>query len=545
MADSETEDERVNLQSSSIVRSLRTVGLCTLASRVLGMARDMLMAAVFGAGTTLDVFIVAFRIPNLTRQLFGEGAMTAAFLPIFIRERKKGDDVARETTTAVAVALSSLLTAGVVVAEAFIACVLYIGEWSESVTLLLQLLAILLPYVLFICLAALASAALHAMREFLWPALVPVILNIVWLTVTAIAVTTLNDDSSRVRLVAAGLTVAGVLQLWLPYFVLSRLGMNYISSWRRAWPKVAELLQNMLPIVAGVAVIQLNSALDSVMAWGLSSTDTSGPAPLASIGLPTLLESGTTTALYLGQRMYQFPVGVFGMALGTVLYPLLTEHAQRGELDRLREDLTKGIRLVIAIALPASAGLVVVATPLTRLLFEHGQFNAGDSKLAAQMIAMYGAGVWSIIGVSILNRAFYAMGDRNTPVRLGLLALVLNFGLNILLVTALGGIGIALGSVLATTFQLFGSVIRFHRTHVRFDWHEVWRTLWQSITATTIMIASCIIVSSSIPKSDNLAGHVLQLFAPVIVGAASYLTAARLMRMKELSEITNRETDVL
>ena len=531
--------------SRSLVHNLRIVSLCTLLSRLLGLLRDILMAAVFGAGTTLDVFVIAFRLPNLSRQLFGEGALTAAFLPIFLRERStNGDEAARSTLTAVAIALGSFLSISVILCEAVIAVCLIWIDLDPQFQLLLQLIAILLPYLVFICLAALVSAALHAIKVFLWPALVPVVLNVVWLTGIGIAVSTTTDESLRIRMIAGFLTLAGGMQMLLPWVVLTRKGFSLSSAWRSAWPKVGELLKTMLPIVAGVSIIQLNSVLDSLMAWGLSTSDLGDAAPAEWFGLPTLLESGTTTALYLGQRMYQFPVGVFGTALGTVLYPLLTQHAQSGETKRLQEDLTKGIRLVIAIAIPASAGLMFLSFPLTELLFQHGEFNSRDTALAAKMIAMYGAGVWTYIGIAILNRAFYAVGDRVTPVQLGMAALVLNIVLNIMLVFRLGGIGIALGSVLATTFQVSMSLRLFHRQQVRLDWQPLQTTLLKAVLATIVMIGCCWGAASFSPGGASLIVRFARLIIPLLAGIISYGVLARILKMNEIVEIFQRHKEI-
>jgi putative peptidoglycan lipid II flippase len=554
------------------------------------------MAALFGAGTTLDAFIVAFRIPNLARQLFGEGALTTAFLPIFLRERDThGDDAARRTLVAVTFALAALLTGVVLLGELGLLWAIRYAGLTEASRLLLVLLAILLPYMVLICMAALFSAALHALHMFLWPALVPAVLNLCWLTGVAIAWRSADPDSLGVVIVAVSVTLAGVLQMLIPAVVLARHGMspwgqggtgdggtggrggkspmtnpqslmtnesgedlslgiedlssrNPVSSARppcsdAGWPRVREIFLLMLPVIAGITVMQLNTVLDSFMAWGLARPDDGGPAWSESLGIPPLVESGTATALYLGQRMYQFPLGIFGIALGTVLYPVLTQHAQRGEFDALRTDLTRGLRLVVEIGLPASAGLAVLSGPLASLLFRHGQFDAEDARFASRMIAVYGSGVWVYIGLAIVNRAFYATGDRMTPVRLGSLALTLNVLLNVLLVWLVGGIGLALGSVLAALFQLSVTTRRLNRQVGRLAWGTVFETALRGLAATLAMAAVCGVLLARQTDPESVSGRLVTVLTLTAVGVGVYLLLAKWLGLREIFAVLRREAD--
>lgn len=524
------------------LRNLRIVSLATLLSRVLGLARDMAMATVFGAGTILDVFVVAFRLPNLARQLFGEGALTTAFLPIFVRQRNEhGVEAARGTLTAVAVALSAFLLSVVLVTECLVACALSWSELSPSTVLLLHLLAILLPYMIFICNAALMSAALHAQGVFLWPALVPVVLNTVWLMGISVTLQLTNDPQQQIRAISVWIAIAGFLQMSLPCVTLHRMGMGLTAGWRAHREKVREVLLLMMPVVAGIAVTQLNAILDSVMAWGLSIPDSGDPAPFAAVGLPAWLSSGTTTALYLGQRMYQFPLGVFGIALGTVLFPLLTRHAQAGEHAALRDDLSRGVRLTVAIALPASAGLMLLSTPLAFVLFRHGQYSADDARLTANVIAVYGSGVWSYIGITILNRAFYATGDRMTPMRLGLISLSVNVALNVALVWPFKGMGLALGSVLASILQLVLTTWKLNHKLGPLDWPSILRTGLKTAVATVVMSVVCLAINRPIPHLDEaLWSRLFQLVVSFLAGVVSYLLTAKLLRIPEVADVLFR-----
>lgn len=525
------------------VRNLRVVGLATLLSRLLGMCRDIAMATLFGASTTLDVFIVAFRLPNLTRQLFGEGALTTAFLPVFLREKREhGLEAARATLTAVAIALATTLSLIVVLSEGVILWGLSTMDLSPATTLLLQLLAILLPYMIFICSAALLSSALHAFEVFLWPALVPVVLNVIWLTGAVVATLMLESESDRIRLIACLITGAGIMQCLLPLFILQRLGIGLSRSWKVGWPRVYEVIQAMLPVVAGITVMQLNVVIDSLMAWSLAIPDGGGSAPIEAWGIDGFLPPGTATELYIGQRMYQFPLGVFGIALGTVIYPLLTRHAQAGDLDRLRSDLSKSIRLVITIGLPASAGLWIISQPLIRFLFQHGAFTSSDSSNTAEIIAVYGLGVWAYIGLTVINRAFYALEDRITPMKLGLLALTFNIFLNVTLVRPLLGIGLALASVLAAVLQLVLTTWKLQSRLSGLHWNEILVTTAKTLAATLVMLFTCNLIAWKTPPHNNTTIDAWQLGLTFVAGVMSFGMAAKLLKMTEVNELLHRDS---
>lgn len=521
--------------------NLRLVSLGTIASRVLGLLRDMGMTALFGAGTTLDAFIVAFRLPNLARQLLGEGALSTAFLPVFIRCREThGDRTAREMMTAVAVAAGMILCSLVIAGELIIAGVLWWGAPAAATELLLTLLAIMLPYALLICLSALFCAALHAQREFLWPVLVPIALNLFWLL--ALILVFWFWKLSRIQAMGSAwaVTLAGSIQLMIPLWALHRRGMGVVKTWRAGWPFVRDVFRAMLPVVIGMSLLQASAILDSLLAWGFSQPDDGSTAWCQMLGISPLMESGTASALYIGQRMYQLPLGVFGVALGTVLYPLLTQHAQQGAFDKLRADLSRGLRIMLAVALPASAGLCLLAWPLTLALFRHGEFNEDDAQLVSRMIGIYGTGVWCSIGLAILNRAFYATNDRITPMKFGFLALILNLILNLLFIGWLGGMGLALASVLATGTQMLLTLRRLNRQVGPLLWPEILVTLRKSLLATGLMVLCCLGVMSLLPAPETLPLRWLLLGTPCLTGMAAYLWLARIIGLTELDEFLRK-----
>ena len=518
----------------NVSRNLRVVSLCTIVSRVLGLLRDQAMGAIFGAGPILDSFTVAFRLPNLARVLLGEGALTTAFLPVFVQElNNEGRESAARMTWAVFVVLMAVLCGGVVVAEGLLWGIGYVFELSDQAQLLRNLTALLLPYVILICLAAQLSAVLNALGRFLWPALVPVVLNIAWLVALWCLVPLWPDATSQIYVTALVVVIAGGLQLLFPLPALTRSGFGYRSDWRAALDRVWKIARDMLPVVIGLSITQINAVLDSFVAWGF--TQPAGGGPLMPLpGSPSYpLTEGTATALYLGQRLYQFPLGVFGVALGTVLFPLLTAHAQRGETDKLRADISLGMRLVFAIGIPASVGLMLVAHPLATLFFQYGKFDAEAARQTGDMIACYGSGVWAYCGLLILQRGFYAVGDRLTPMYVGLGALLLNVVLNVSLIWPMGGRGLALSTALVSAIQCLVTAWLLQRRVGSLLWSEIAVTFAKTAIAAGAMAIVCWLLLQVTLNQEGIVSRGIKLAIPLAIGSATFFMVAWLLRLPE------------
>ena len=522
---------------------LRIVSLCTLASRILGLVRDMGMASLFGNGAVMDAFSVAFRIPNLARQLFGEGALATAFLPVFIGKlEQSGRRSAFELASAVLTLLAVLLGSIVIVCEAALWAAAQWLDVSPRTHLLLGLTAVMLPYLLFICLAAQLGALLNSFGRFAWPALLPVVLNVFWILAIWCIAPLLATSAGQVYAISAAIVIAGIAQLAAPLPTLRRLGFRFRAIWISAAPEVTAISKAMLPIVLGLSITQINTVSDSLVAWVFSQ-----PNPetqhMSLPGHPHYpLSAGTASALYFGQRIYQFPLGVFGVALGTVLFPLLARDAQSGDREGLRRNLALGLRLVIVIGVPASAGLMILARPLTALLFQHGAFSAEDARQTSGVIVGYAAGVWAYCGLLIVHRGYYAIGDRITPLRVGILAVILNLLLNLALIWPLGGPGLAYATAIAAAFQVtVVSALIQHRVGP-LDWGSILRTLWKSLLATAAMAAACFIAFRFMPVGgSSLSARAVTLGVPLLASVAVYFAAAFGLGIAELQLLFRRD----
>ena len=493
---------------------------------------------MFGNGAVLDAFTLAFRLPNLARRMFGEGALTAAFLPAFVRQlENEGPQAAWRFASAVFCTLLIVLCFLVLSVEAILWGLATWGSWSPETSLLITLMAVLTPYLIFICLTALLSAILNALHHFSAPAIVPVVLNIAWIAGIWLLAPQFSTEVSRITAIAVCVCLAGLLQFAVPLFPLSRLGARFEKNWGTEMHHVQHLAQVMLPVVLGLSITQLNTLSDSVIAWIFSSSETGQQA--ADHGF-ALLNSGTASALYFGQRLYQFPLGVFGVALSTVLFPLLAQHAERGEFDRLQDDLLLGMKLVILVGLPASLGLMILAEPLTVLLFQYGKFNQFDVEQTSQMIAAYGAGVWAYCGLLIVLRGYYAIGDRQTPVKLGVWLVGLNLVLNLTLIYPLGGQGLAWSTAICAMINVVLATWLLQSRIGRLNWSALKQTTVKALIATGVMSAVCFVSMQSVPVALPMA-RALRVVIPITLSVGVYFLLAWLMKIDELSWLIRRK----
>lgn len=515
-------------------RGLSTVATLTLVSRVLGLIRDAGMAVLFGAGPLLDAFSLAFRIPNLARRLFGEGALSTAFLPVFLKTYAENPICGRRVAWSCVGLLGAGLSLLVIVAELAIASSLpFVGS---ELAVLLELIAWLFPYVVFICVAAQFAAVLHGIEHFFWPAILPVVLNGIWLLAIATAPELFDAPITQIRFIAASVVVAGAIQCGLVAraVCVRGLGISFeeFKEDRDATKQaMRRVLATMLPTLIGLTVTQLNVVVDSALAWTLSAS--SGIS-----GQWQWVESGTATALYLGQRLFQFPLGVFGVALGTVLFPVLTRHAHAKRKDLLSRDLTYGLKLTFSIGLPASLGLILLSEPIPRLLFEYGAFDAADTLATSKMIAGYGVGVWAAVALLIVNRAFFAVGDTRTPLRAGLFAVALNLFLDGALVYSCGGFGLALATSFSAVCQLLYSLQMLKRTVAPIEWRDLFTTVAKASAATIAMTVGIEITMQSLSQES---GRLLELAVPLTVGILTYFACAKLVGLQEVFGLLKRE----
>ncbi len=400
--------------TDAMLRNVLTVGGWTMASRVLGFARDMLIAAMLGAGPVADAFFVALKLPNLFRRLFGEGAFNAAFVPAFsgllaAEGRPSAHRFAEETFAVMAFWLGGLTILGEVFMPQMMAV---LAPGFEAIPakfdLAVALSRITFPYLLLICLAALVSGVLNGLDRFTAASASYLLFNVIsiacmlWLTPYV---------PTAGHALSWGVSVAGVAQLGLLLWAMQRAGMGMRLPRPRLTPQVRLLLRRMLPGLVGAGVTQLNLAVDVIIA--------------------SLLPPGTVSLLYYADRVQQLPLGVIGTAVGTALLPLLSRQVRAGEGEASIGTLNRAIEYALFLTLPAAVALIVSALPVMSVLFGRGAFAAESVRLSAQSLEAYALGLPAFVLVKVVAPGFFARGNMATPVRIGVAAVVLNLAMNV------------------------------------------------------------------------------------------------------------------
>lgn len=527
--------------------------LGTLASRVLGLARDMATVSLLGLSGdgVMDSFVLAFRLPNLFRRLFGEGALAASYLPVLTQELEHDRQRAWQFSSAVLALLTVLLAAVVVLGEIGLATAAWLWADNAQDILLIGLSAALLPYLLLICLAAQLATSLQALGYFGLPAAAPAILNVVWLLGAWLAGQCFElNHQQRAYVLAVSILVAGCIQVLVQARALRQVGFRFQTNWQASRQAVLRVAMATGPIVVGLAVTQINTLLDSLMAWGLTADAAGQPIGWLAGMVDYPFRPGAAAAIYFAERLYQFPLGMLGVAVATVIFPALSRHAARGARRELGSDLSQGLRLVLFLGVPASVGLVLLAEPLATLFFRHGDVTAADAGRLARVIACYGVGVWAYCASPVLVRGYYSLGDQRTPLRMAWLAMAVNVLLNLVLVWPLGECGLALSTSLAAVVQVAGLAWAFDRVGTaqgnvcpaasllgRFermlDWAALWRSAWQSVLCTAGMTAGCLLVAALVPAGSGW--NLLRVAALVVAGMAVVLLVGRMLRMEEMA----------
>lgn len=427
--------------SGRLLKSAATVGSMTSISRVLGLIRDIVLARLFGAGLGADAFFVAFRIPNFLRRLFAEGAFSQAFVPVLseYKERRGHDEVGRlvdHVSGHLAGVLFVITLLGVVAAPVLV-MIFAPGFLQEPAKfdLTTQMIRITFPYLLFISLTALAGGILNCYGQFAVPAFTPVFLNVMLI---AAAIWLAPQLEQPVMALAWGVFFAGMAQLLFQFPYLRRLHLLPRPRLRGSHEGVKRIRRLMLPAIFGSSVVQINLLFDTLIA--------------------SFLVTGSVSWLYYSDRLVEFPLGVFGIALATVILPNLSQAQARGSQQDYQQTMDWALRLVILIGAPAATGLLVLAGPLLTTIFQYGAFAVADVAMARLSLMAYALGLLAFILVKVLATGFYARQDTRTPVRIGVTAMIANMVLNVLFVVPLVWFDFAgphMGLALATSLSAF------------------------------------------------------------------------------------------
>ncbi len=525
------------------VRHARTVGGLTLLSRFTGLIRDSTLAALFGLGGVADAFFIGFLVPNLFRRLFGEGALTAAFIPIYTELRADDPKLAQRFASACLGLLLIGLGVLVLIGEAVLAGLLALHPWSEVTALALRLTMLMLPYMPLVCLVAIIGAILQVHGRFAPGAAAPIQLNLVMLAGAAVAIGRMDEVASAYVLGAA-VVAAGLVQVLWQGAILWR-HERFVTRFAGVATPMRSLAKTMLPMLLGLAVFQINTSIDAMIAFFLSTRDGVEHFFLFHTRVDYPLDAGAVAALNWAQRLYQFPLGVFGIAVATAIFPALASAAAKRRDDGgsdLAETLRHGLRLTVFIGLPASVGLILVRVPLSRLIYQYGKFTVDDAQRVATILAGYAFAIWAYSMLHVLTRAFYAVKDPKTPLRLTLASVGLNLSLNVVLIWFMGAAGLAWSTAISAMWQclLLSRAVRAY-VHQPVD-GSVWAS-WGRTTLLSLAMAGAVLLLSAWWDLSTLSRRdsALLVAGMVLVGGGVFAALALLLRMEEVGWLLRRQ----
>ena len=503
--------------NEKLSKAAGTVSGMTLVSRVFGFFRDMVIAMAFGSSPSADAFFVAFRIPNMQRRILAEGAMTAAFIPVFTETlTKKGEPVAWKLAANLFNILILVLSSASLLILIFSPAVItvfapgFIDEPGKF-ELTVKLTRCMAPYLFFIGLAAFCMGVLNTLKVFALPAAAPISQNISMI-LSILFISPLMDEP--IMGLAIGVVVGGALQLFIQLPAVLKKGMPFEKTLNFKQKEVFKIFRLMGPVILGIAVYELNIMIDTLIA--------------------SLLPGGSISYLYYGNRLVQLPLGIFAVALGVALLPTLSGQAAKGNLKELVQTLGFSIRLILFITIPATVGLIILREPIINTLWERGEFLASTTDGTAIALLYYSIGLCAYSGIKIIAPAFYSLQDTKTPAKIGIYSMILNTVLNLLLMGPLQHGGLALATSIAALFNVALLIYYLRKRLGLMGGRKILRsTLKMALAALAMGIITYLGRENFFYNSDPLLIRLFVLTACISIGMLVYALLSHFMRNEE------------
>lgn len=504
-------------EHAQISRRVGTVSFYTFLSRILGLVRDAAMAWAFGATRVADAFYVAFRIPNLLRRLVAEGALTIAFVPVYTEYLRKSREEGRRAASVIFTYLSLFLAAIVVLGVLFAPLLVRLIAWGfseepEKFTLTVYLTRLMFPYIFLISLVALAMGMLNSLKRFAAPAASPILLN---LGIIGGALVLSRHFSQPAVGLAAGVLIGGVAQLLLQIPSLVKEGMlpRIDFNWRH--PALRGLLLLMIPSAFGAAVYQINVVVVTLLA--------------------SFLPEGSVSYLWYADRVSEFSLGIFSIAVATAALPTLSDHAAEKDIASLKETMNFSLRLAFLIDIPAAVGLYLLALPVVSVLFERGEFTPATATATAGALVFFALKIPFVSGVRNLVPGFFALKDAKTPVIISTVAVVINAGVALLLMKPMLHRGLAAALVVSSAANFFILLLFFRMKVGPIGARKILASVAKTSAASAVMGGVIVITQRAV--EPLLAGRLWQragmLLALVVLGAAVFIVLTRLINPEE------------
>jgi len=500
-----------------VSKAAGTVSGMTMLSRLFGFLRDMVIAMAFGSSASADAFFVAFRIPNMQRRILGEGAVAAAFIPVFTETlTQKGEAAAWKLTTNLFNILFIILSAASLLILIFSPAVITVfapGFLDEpgKFELTVKLTRWMAPYLFFIGLAAFCMGILNTLKVFALPAAAPILQNISMI-VSVLVITPLMDEP--IMGLAIGVVVGGALQFLVQLPAVLKKGMRFKKTLNFKQEEVVKIARLMGPVVLGLAVYEVNIMIDTLIA--------------------SLLPGGSISYLYYGNRLVQLPLGIFAVALGVALLPTLSGQAAKGNLKELVQTLGFSIRLILFVTIPATVGLIILREPIVNTLWERGEFLASTTEGTAIALLYYSIGLCAYSGIKIIAPAFYSLQDTKTPAKIGIYSMILNTILNLILMGPLQHGGLALATSLAALFNVSLLIYYLRKRLGLMGGRKILRSTFKMASASLAMGAVTYLGRENFfHASDPLSVRLFVLTACISAGILVYALISHFTRNEE------------
>lgn len=509
-----------------LARSAGLIGIATMTSRLLGLVREQVLAFLFGAGNEMDAFNVAFRIPNLFRDLFAEGAMSAAFVPAFTRRLTLGSRdsawrLGNYVINALLLVTLALVVLGVIFARPLV--VLFAADYATipgKIDLTVALTRVIFPFLTLVAVAAACMGMLNSLHRFFLPALSPVMFNIATIACAILLVPVMPlVHLPRIMAIAIGALVGGVGQVVLQWPVLRRQGFRYRPALDTRDEGLRQVLVLMGPGLVGLAAVQINLFVNTVLATGQGT--------------------GAVSWLNYAFRLMYMPIGLFGVSIATAALPTMSRQAARGEMTGMRDTLSSGLRMMLMLNVPATAGLIALATPIVALIFQHGSFTRLDTSATAIALACYAPGLVGYSAVRFAVPAFYALHDSRTPVIVSVITVLLNAALNLSLVRTMGYPGLALGTAVASLFNAVLLLWLLRLRLRRLDGRRIAVSLVKiGIASLAMAIAAWQIdtLLTALVTGEAVMTRLVRVAADIGLALVVLVAAARALRIAEFNE---------
>jgi putative peptidoglycan lipid II flippase len=505
-----------------MTRSAAVVGAATLASRITGLFRDVVLAWVLGASMPADAFFAAFRIPNFLRRIFAEGSLSAAFIPVFTEvQAREGRPSAFRLASVILNWLVPILLIVCAAGVAFAPQLVHVMtpgwvQHPEKFSLTVELTRITFPYILLISVAALAMGVLNAQGHFFSPAFAPVLLNLAMISAALLASQSAREVTA---VIAVGVLLGGGAQILLQAPALWRKGYRYQWGLAPRDPNVRRVGRLFVPSLIGSTVYQVNMIVIQILA--------------------SLLPDGSLSYLFYADRLMEFPLGVFAIAVGTVALPALSRHAATEDMAMFRETLAFAFRQVSLIMIPAAVGLIVLREPLISVIFQRGRFDPVATQMSAQALLWYSVGLWFVAEIRVLAPAFYALKDTTTPMKAAVVAICANILFSLLLMAPLAHGGLALAISLSAMVQMGILLWKLRPLLKEGGWNRLLGPMGKTILASGVMGLLCWLVASGVDwtGATPFLTRTLLLGASIAVGIAIYLSLLYVLRVKDLKDL--------